>query len=296
MDGDDHGAIDGGGGFEHEIDDSQLSTLYSDVDDYTDYSETTKQTLEAKQDPSSTKFEPYQGTARSMTSNGKLPESALNVDQETGSFACRLYKHEKLQQEIDSARLNGQSPREAILATLKSMGVKVFIVTIGTGDLADVVASVRRVVNVVAQENRMRPQFNSRVFQRCLLFQDHQGKLFNLVLAPNAVGPAAEFRAGLEKFSGWMAMVGLTILARSLRCASSGKCACSRCMSALLRTILNHFINCHFLPSCSPRHWALATYLSYSHFGFDFDRRDWLLVVEYNHVGTSHSLRFSFQS
>lgn len=208
MDGDDSTA---GGGFEHGIDESQVSTMYSEGDDTTEYSEGTREKTD------SAKFEPYQEYNRSA---GKT--TVLDADQEASSWACRLYKHEKLQQEIDSARLAGQSPREAILTTLKAMGVKVFVVTYGSGDLADVIARVRRIVNVVAQENRMRPQFNSRVFQRCLLFQDHQERLFNLVLAPNCVGPAADFRRGLDDFSGWQAMVGLTILARSLRCASDG--------------------------------------------------------------------------
>lgn len=55
-------------------------------------------------------------------------------------------------------------------------------------------------------------------YQRCLLYQDSQGNLFNLVLAKHASGPSEKWLDFLHSYSGVQAMMALVILCRSFPC------------------------------------------------------------------------------
>ena len=141
----------------------------------------------------------------------------------SASFICAPYKTEIFQQQLDD-NCPGSGRRTAIIGALQDLGVKVFIIdSISTTTTADILHHVRRVVGYIARENRVLPKTGPLGYQRVLLYQDHQGRLFNLMLSKHAVGPAAPYQEYLDSFSGLQAMCALTVLSRSLPCAVDRK-------------------------------------------------------------------------
>lgn len=154
------------------------------------------------------------------------------VPGKDGYFISKPYKREIVaQQLIDNGP--GSNRRMAVISALRDLGVKVFIIeSKSIQTTADILHHVRRVVGFVARENRytryaenMSEDLASEVtvinplgFQRCLLYQDKTGRLFNLILAPHAMGPAAKFEDYLDSFSGLQALIALTIMMRTFSC------------------------------------------------------------------------------
>lgn len=103
------------------------------------------------------------------------------------------------------------------------VGVKVFIIDSASAkNTEEVVQHIRRVAGYVASENSTEQRTGPLGFQRCLFYQDDQGRLFNLMLSRYSVGPAGTWLEYLESFSGAQAMVALTVLCRSLPCLTNG--------------------------------------------------------------------------
>lgn len=92
-----------------------------------------------------------------------------------------------------------------------------------TKNTEDVIKHVRRVVGFVARENCIQPRSGPLGFQRCLFYQDEQGRLFNLMFSSHTVGPASTWLEYLDTFSGGQAMMALTVLCRSFPCIANGK-------------------------------------------------------------------------
>ena len=154
-----------------------------------------------------------------------------------GYYISRPYKREIIDQQV-TQNGPGANRRTAIIGALRDLGVKVFIIEAKSiQTTADILHHVRRVVGFVARENRharhQEPLLdddcmsevagNSLGFQRCLLYQDKTGRLFNLILSSHAIGPAAKFEDYLDSFSSIQALVALTVMCRSFSCLTSGK-------------------------------------------------------------------------
>jgi hypothetical protein len=149
-----------------------------------------------------------------------MVDGGFSVRYKDASFICAPYKCEVFQQQLD-AHCPGSARRSAVISSLQDLGVKVFIIdSISTPTTSDLLHHVRRVVSFIARENRVRAKTGPLGYQRCLLYQDHQGRLFNLVLSKHAIGPAGLWHDYLDSFSGLEAIAALTILCRSLPCAA----------------------------------------------------------------------------
>ena len=141
-----------------------------------------------------------------------------------GTWLCRPYKRERLLEEIYSANRKGVTGHAAVLNTLKNTGVMIFIIDSKVStNTADIMDSIRNVINHVAKEERSRPSFNPRESQRCLLYRDHEGRFFNLTLATHTTSAASRWKDLSHSFSGLQALAVLTILSRSFSCATSSK-------------------------------------------------------------------------
>jgi hypothetical protein len=190
---------------------------------------------------------PGRGNHKSIRPRGSSTRTALaGAAATTGSsriyHPCQPYKVEVLDRELLSHR-PGADRRAAVIDTLRSMGVKVFVIDAdaqNAGTVADVVAHIRRVVGFVAREKSRMSTTNSSAGlpsapsqqqwssspqnhqhqqqQRVLFYQDEQGRLFNLILSSHVAGPAGTWREYMESFSGPQALVALTLLCRSLPC------------------------------------------------------------------------------
>ena len=139
------------------------------------------------------------------------------LDPTTGTWSCRPYKRDILHDEIQNANAQGRTRREATLETLTNMGVQIHIIPANS---EHILKEMTNVVQQVAQKNRLwADAFNPRMHQRCLLYEDSEGRLFNLVLPSHAVGPSTEYINFLESFCGAQAMVAFVVLCRSFPCA-----------------------------------------------------------------------------
>jgi hypothetical protein len=152
-----------------------------------------------------------------------------------------------------------------------------------TENTEDLLKHVRRVVGYVARENCIAPRSGPLGFQRCLFYQDDQGRLFNLVLSKHTIGPASTWLQYLDSFSGSQAMMALTVLCRSFPCIANGTPAPSILLRLFLRCLPYQPIFL-FLNSCRGPELSSGLLIVYSRFGLD--RRDQLVVVKCQHDDT----------
>jgi hypothetical protein len=153
-----------------------------------------------------------------------------DLDSDDGSIACkwdgddwecRPYKREMITAEILKANRRGEKGHAAILNLLKSSGVRIFVVDASvSSSIAEIMQSIRSVIDHVSKLKRTRSCFNPRVGQRCILYKDREGRFFNLTLADHTAAPAHTFKHYLKSFSGVQAMSVLTVLCRSFPCAT----------------------------------------------------------------------------
>jgi hypothetical protein len=136
--------------------------------------------------------------------------------QKNGSWTCRPTKIEILEQAQRGDRI-------AVIQALRDLGVKVFVID---GSVVkktiDIVSHIKRISSYVARENTVEPFTGPLGFQRCLLYKDKQGRLFNLTLPQHAIGPVGRWQEYLETFSVTEAVVALTVLCRSFPCMAEG--------------------------------------------------------------------------
>jgi len=191
-----------------------------------------------------------------------------------GSWVCPPYKQEQLNQQIQN-NSPGSGRRQAIIETLQELGVKVFIIdAASTESTADIVLHIRRVVTYVARENCVEPRTDPLGFQRCLLYQDPNGRLFNLMLPNHTVGPATLYQGYLESFSGREAMIAATVLCRSLPCMVARKLLKERSYRFVIEPLPHSSASCSFPYVNRERHWKSPASLPDSDSRFCFERGD----------------------
>ncbi|KAL7569877.1 hypothetical protein ACA910_008544 [Epithemia clementina (nom. ined.)] len=215
-----------------------------------------------------------------------------------GFYVSKPYKREIIAQQV-TENSPGANRRMAIIGALRDLGVKVFIIEAKSiQTTADILHHVRRVIGFVARENRhVRHQEplrdddymsevagNSLGFQRCLLYQDKTGRLFNLILSPHAVGPASKFEDYLDSFNGLQALVVLTVMCRSFSCMMT-ESAIDNLKPAILALILGlvlneeialSWLNANMLVRASP---SVAAYTLTTMIGSDILRKGVILCL-----------------
>lgn len=144
---------------------------------------------------------------------------------EGGEWNCRPYKSEVLKAEILQANRKGSKEQAAILSTLQSNGVQIYVVDSNvSATITEITASVLKIIMHVTKQKRCRTTgFDPWKSQRCLLYKDQEGRFFNLTLADYTSAPAGTFKALLDSFSGFQAMSVLTVLCRSFACTTQSK-------------------------------------------------------------------------
>lgn len=150
------------------------------------------------------------------------------------TIRSKPYKVELLRQHMVQ-NSPGIGRRTAILICLKEMGVKAYVIDGSHLRTSyELLKNVKLVVKLVASENgniaskqssqnSEKNQIDYRSNQRCLLYQDEYGRIFNIMISRNAVGPLTSYQNYLESFSGVQAMIALTVLCRSFACMTTGK-------------------------------------------------------------------------
>ena len=138
----------------------------------------------------------------------------------------RPYKRDAIDKSMASALKKGMERRDVILSSLKLMGITAFIIDSQHATTTpDIMEHVQRVITFVGKENRT---FAPAVFQRCLLYQDKDGLLYNLVLPTYTAGLASKWQEYVDGFSAFQAILALSLLLRSLPCAEEGTISLER--------------------------------------------------------------------
>jgi hypothetical protein len=142
---------------------------------------------------------------------GILPSSHLS---EMNSCSCRSYRRDRLMKQIDDANKKGYS---AVLNTLHDAGILVYIIDARVCiTLHEIVDSIHKVIENVCRD----PEYQDHPKnQRCLLYRDVDGRLFNLTLTSDYGNMEATWRDLVQSFSIVQALVLLTFLTRSFSCA-----------------------------------------------------------------------------
>mmetsp|Transcript_9782 Transcript_9782/g.20479 ORF Transcript_9782/g.20479 Transcript_9782/m.20479 type:complete len:558 (+) Transcript_9782:103-1776(+) len=142
---------------------------------------------------------------------GILPSSQYDGGQ------YRSYRRDHLINEIDAANNRGLEGHGQVLETLRNARILVYIIDAKVCvTLSDVVDGIRRVVDHVCRDPQHRDHPNN---QKCLLYRDYDGRLFNLVLTSQYSNLDSSWRSNFESFSIVQAAALFTFLTRSLSCA-----------------------------------------------------------------------------
>ena len=88
-------------------------------------------------------------------------------------------------------------------------------------DSIDIGVLVKVIEHFQSHYDRSKPEYEN---QRCLLYRDEKGRLYNLTLKNESSGLAGTWKSLLQSFSGLQAMIALTILTRVIACADPGEC------------------------------------------------------------------------
>jgi hypothetical protein len=130
------------------------------------------------------------GTVKASNPKEQDDDFVCEID-ETGTKVCPPHKTEILEEQISSTK-PGIERRNAVIRSLQEMRVRVYVIEgKSIRNTKEILDHIRRVVGFVARENRIHEKTGPLGYQRCLLYQDPDGRLFNLTLAKHAVGPAS---------------------------------------------------------------------------------------------------------
>ena len=159
-------------------------------------------------------LEDEQETIRRHSNHGSygILESSRDVH---GQF--RSYRRDELIKEINSANNRGLEGHADVLQTLRNARILVYIIDAKVCvTLADIVDGIRKVVDHVCRDLEYRDHPSN---QKCILYRDYDGRLFNLVLTSEYSNLVGKWRGNLDSFSVVQAAALVTFLARVLSCA-----------------------------------------------------------------------------
>mmetsp|Transcript_5406 Transcript_5406/g.8048 ORF Transcript_5406/g.8048 Transcript_5406/m.8048 type:complete len:509 (+) Transcript_5406:36-1562(+) len=132
---------------------------------------------------------------------------------------CPPYKEHIVQDQVNEVMRSkeGMGDRKAqkqIVERLNELGVEVFVLR---HDSEDMYGEIQRIVNYISNNENTKPTES----ERCLLFRDRKGRLFNLLLKGDADGLASLWFSSCTTFSGVQALAALTVLSRVFGCVGS---------------------------------------------------------------------------
>ena len=121
------------------------------------------------------------------------------------------YKAMILQQVMDQCEYKDGS--RATIDQLKEFGITVYLAEYGSVDMF----LLKQVVQHVSASklDRMKSHYDN---QRCLIYRDESGRLYNLTINNGCDGLASTWKSLLLSFSGLQAMTALVILTRAYAC------------------------------------------------------------------------------
>lgn len=136
--------------------------------------------------------------------NKSSVESSNPITPQSTTSYQKVNQQELLKEIIET------NDSDQILETLQKLGVRVYVIVHDTAHLFE---DIRDVIEVVSNED-------TKGVDICLLYQDAQGKLYNLCLEYYAAGVSSGWRSQVMRFSGFQATLAFTVLCRAFPCAN----------------------------------------------------------------------------
>lgn len=134
-----------------------------------------------------------------------------------GKGRCHSYRRDRLIRDIDDANFNGKGGHNAVLATLQDAGIMVYIIDSKICiTLEEVVGAIHKVIAHVCSDRESQSHPSN---EKCLLYRDVEGRLFNLTLASTYVSLAPTWESTLQSCSILQAATLLVVLQRSFPCS-----------------------------------------------------------------------------
>jgi hypothetical protein len=134
-----------------------------------------------------------------------------------------LYRHEELQLVLDAANRtelvqDRRIANQRVMEKLANLGVSVFLISYECDDVW------KEVKHCIFEASNM--QLYNCSPDRCLLYEDSRGRLFNLLVGGDFQGLQGSYEAMLDRASGLEAICALVVLIRAFACV--GKCTSMR--------------------------------------------------------------------
>lgn len=141
-------------------------------------------------------------------------DGICQFNRDSNKWECTKseYKAVLLQQVMDACEYKDGS--RATIDQLKEFGITVYLAEYGSVDMY----LLRQVVQHVSLSklDRSKSEYEN---QRCLLYRDESGRLYNLTINNGCDGLASTWKSLLISFSGLQAMTAFVILTRAYACA-----------------------------------------------------------------------------
>jgi hypothetical protein len=151
---------------------------------------------------------PQQGQEKSSFSTQQNDGfKIINVDTpyKIEYFERQLFRHEP-----------SESRRNAAFNALRELGVDIYIVDeLAIKNTADIVQHVNHIIRSIELDSTTMVASSTLGPQRCLLYQDQQSRMFNLVMSSTTEGPRRRWEEYLESFSTVRALSAFVLLLRS---------------------------------------------------------------------------------
>mmetsp|Transcript_24833 Transcript_24833/g.45680 ORF Transcript_24833/g.45680 Transcript_24833/m.45680 type:complete len:207 (+) Transcript_24833:1415-2035(+) len=178
------------------------------------------------------------------------------------------YRKVVLQQMMD--QYENKDGSRATIDQLKEFGITVYLAEYDSVDMFLLKQVVQHVT--ASKSDRSKSHYEN---QRCLLYRDENGRLFNLTLNNGSSGLAGTWNSLLISYSGLQAMVALTVLTRAYACADVADAALKPgYLSLILGLILYEEIS-HVWLNISMFVWGTLL----SHFDSDWPRKLVVLML-----------------
>ena len=143
---------------------------------------------------------------------GSTAYSVCEWNSSSGKIECRQdYKTQILQRIIDQQ--DNRDGRQTI-DQLKEFGITVYLAEHDTVNLT----LLKQVISHVTVNKNDRSRGDPHENQRCILYRDKTGQLYNLTVDNGAEGLASTWKTYMLSFSGMQAMVAMSVLTRAFAC------------------------------------------------------------------------------
>jgi len=180
------------------------------------------------------------------------------------------YKQQLLQNVIDKPE---NTDNRATIDALKDLGITVYLAEPDSVDIS-ILSKVVEHASSSSYFDRATGRMEGE-HQKCLLYRDERGRLYNLVLANGCSGLAETWKSLLISFSGLQALVALSVLTRAFSCLDEESSVRPGYLSLLLGLILYEemsqvWVNTSMFVRGTP---SIAAYTLVSNFDSDWPRK-----------------------